>query len=156
MRSVAVSKSKEKMSLSKYWKQILMIVVVISAFAVGRYSAPTIPSAVTTKNEVDQKDQNVKTDSKTVIYELPNGVKQTVIDTTSESITKDVDTIQTQTKVLAPTRDLWNLSATITVDPRSMIADPGIELTRQIVGPFTGSVFVQKSSQFGFALGWSF
>lgn len=140
----------------QYWKQILAIVLLISAFAVGRYSAPTVPSMTTTKNEVDRKDENVKTDSKTVIYELPNGVKQTVIDTTSQTVTKDVDTIQTQTKTQASAKDIWNVSAMVNIDPKTMIADPGVEVTRQILGPFTGGAYVQKSGQFGLTIGVSF
>lgn len=135
------------------YKVIISIVVVLVAFAFGRYSAPKVPDSHTVTDTT--KEVNKDTHKTTVVTKTPDGKEVTTIveDTTTKS---DSDTKKDQT-VTAPKTSLINISALAGLDiGRGFIPTYGISASKELIGPVTVGAFGLTNGTIGLSIGINF
>jgi len=145
------------------YKIIISIVVVVTAFAAGRYSAPKIPdSHIVTTTVVDDKKE-VKQDDhkKTVIVKTPDGTTTTTITDEDVVTTQDVkDTDQhVDATITAPKTSKLNVSALVGTPftgPNPFQPVYGVSVTKEVLGPISVGVWALTNSTVGVSLGWDF
>ncbi len=132
----------------------LLIVALILGLGGGLYIGKTFYS--TTKT-VEVEKQVTRTDVVTVVKQIerPDGSKETLTTTTDKSVAKRSDTSQT---VLAPSRPLYALTASYSVNPveGNLMPIYSVQLTKQFLGPFSLGLRVQSDKQVGLVVGWAF
>ncbi len=141
-------------------KIIISIVVILGAFAAGRYSVKneiTKTHETVTKTDTEvQKDIQVIT--KKVIIERPDGTKETTIskeiNDKSQSDTKTTTAAKDSTKVVPPPS--VNVAAMVGYDVQSFKPVYGIEASKQMLGPMTVGLFGLSSGQIGVTIGFTF
>lgn len=129
-------------------KLIISAVVIITAFAVGRYSARS-----DTKTQT-QVLTAVKTDTvtKTIVNKKPSG--ETTTTTIEEHITDTKRLDKTTTE--AGKRSLINLSALGGLDTRTLQPVYGISANKEFIGPITVGAWGLTNGSVGVSVGWTF
>ena len=149
-------------------KQMLIIgaVALLTAFAVGRWSAPEKVKIQTVEVEKKTEDKKIAIDDNkvTTITETdkPDGtkVKQTIITDakkTNVSDKKEDDTTKTMTKEIDKSSSKLTLSllAGVNVSNPTSVAY-GIAITRPILGPITVGLFGFQTGVIGASVGLTF
>lgn len=139
--------------MSTKYKVIISIVVVLVAFAFGRYSAPKVPDSHTVTDTT--KEVNKDTHKTTVVTKTPDGKEVTTIveDTTTKS---DSDTKKDQT-ITAPKTSLINISALAGLDTgRGFVPTYGISASKELIGPVTVGAFGLTNGTIGLSIGVNF
>lgn len=142
-------------------KYIIMIaiVVLLAAFAAGRYSVPKVNTKTQSVVKVDDtKHENTNTNTHTVTITNPNGVVQTTTDTST--VTKTDEITKTQDKETATTTDsrkTLNVSLLGNYNYQSPNGlDYGLSVSKEVIGPITAGVFLMKSGSIGLSIGLDF
>lgn len=145
------------------YKIIVSIVVVLTSFAFGRYSAPKVPDShtVTDTKVDDKKDTDQVEHKKTVIVQEPSGVITTTITDLEQTDTKE-DT-QTQAHVdatvTAPKTSTLNLSALAATHFTGANAFKplyGVSVSKQIIGPVRTGIWALTDGTIGVSIGLDF
>ena len=139
--------------LNKYYKYIIALVILIGAFALGRFTVPTKTVTV----EVEHKVEDTHNNTDTIIVEevKPDGSKITRTEIKSKTDTKIVSDIKNSTTV-QKTSPL-NISALAGIDvihPTGLIF--GGHVSKQILGPVSIGIFGLSNGTAGLSVGLSF
>lgn len=145
-------------------KLYLVLIALLVAFAIGRYSA----GGSSTKSTEDKKttdtkqvDTNTHSQTTTTVTEDPNGTKKTTTVVTTDTTTKSKDTeviTDRTTQSTTPTkRNTINISALVGVDiSKGFIPSYGISASKEFIGPITIGAFGLTSGTVGLSLGLNF
>lgn len=155
--------------MSNKYKAVLAGVALLTAFAFGRYSAPTSVETATTvkvddKTKTDkQTDVDKHTETTTTETKKPDGTTETVTktieDTKKKTSVEKTDVTTTDTK--SSTETVYS-SSKITISALGGISSDlrdtvfGISFTRPVLGPITLGVWGLTSQEFGFSIGLTF
>lgn len=150
------------MELTTKTKVIGGAVIVLVAFASGRYSVPTKPDVHTIENQqVDVDKQTNMNDHKvtTTTQDCTTGKKVTTITEDISSQTKkdtDIKTELDQT-VTQPKRSLINISALASLDTTNGFKPAyGISANKELLGPLTVGAFGLTNGVLGVSVGVNF
>lgn len=166
------------MELTKKSKIIIVGIIVVTAFAFGRYSTPEHVKIVTKTIEVEKKQDISKTDDRAIkkkkifIHEVktPDGRqdKTTTItddtDTTSKTdvVTNDTNSKQSESSKEITRGDKVTISALAGVNPFTAAQSPGqsftygLAATKPLIGPITIGAFGFSDGLIGASLGLTF
>src|ERR1700688_2895301 len=146
------------MNLSTKTKVIISIVVVLTAFASGRFSATSPPSKTTETVKTDTKINDDKdTKTTTVTEKQPNGAEKTTIVTeTIDKVTENQDqTKNIQTVVSKPST--LNISVLGANDfSRGILPTYGLSVSNQLIGPVRIGAFGLMNGVIGVSIGLDF
>lgn len=142
------------------YKVILIVVSLVTAFAVGRYSAQK-PSSKLQESVVTDTNQSKDQDTikKTTIEKHPDGVETTTIveETKTNTIRNTDQSLSLDKTVTAPKINTLNISVLGGVDfseaPKTVY---GLSVTKDIIGPVSIGVFGLTNSTVGASIGLSF
>lgn len=156
-------------------KIIVSIVILLTVFAAGRYSAPSKvvvqTHEVIREVKVEQKSTDADTDAhtQTVTTQIkrPDGTVETTTQTTQDSHTQDKTTdkvvdkssgVLDSTKTTIYGNSKVTINGAIKVSLTNPFAPPayGVSISRPILGPATLGAFVFSDKQVGFSLGLTF
>lgn len=145
------------------FKIIAILVAVVVAFAVGRYTAPepAVQIVEDTKTHEDKtENKDIEKEKIITIIEHPDGTKETVIEE------KEKDKSQTHTitdeeshksiTVIPPKMNILNISALAGTPYNEWKPVYGVHVTKNIAGPITVGVFGLTSKTVGLSVGLSF
>lgn len=147
-------------------KVILAIIVLVVAFAFGRYSVPEKIVTVTKTIEVEKKVVDTEKDKKIVkvIIEHPDGTKETreeIVEnekthSTEDSITKSKNTTEITkggSKINVSILAGSNLSS---LNLNSIPITYGASVNKEILGPITVGIFGLSNGNLGISAGLNF
>lgn len=158
-------------------KVLLGLMLILGAFAFGRFSAPTKVVTDTKTVEVDKKAEHQvtdvgrdrRTDTTTTEVTRPDGTKEKTTHTVTESETnKTVDrtTAEERDRVAETHKEVIQEGSKVTVSAlfgaqfsSLSLSQPlvyGASLTRPILGPVTIGVFGMSNMTFGASIGFTF
>lgn len=141
------------MQLSLKQKIIVSGVVVLVAFAFGRYTAPKIPNVATTVDNT--KNVNTNTHKTTTITENKDGTKVTKITEDTNKISESEN--KGSQVVTAPKTSLINISALGSLDTsRGFVPVYGISASKEFIGPITLGAFGLTNGVVGLSVGVNF
>jgi len=159
------------------YKVIIGSVVILSAFAVGRY---TVPTKVVEKEKLVYKDRVVvkkiyekdttkKNDKITIklVTIKPDGTKtietkivdkgeMIVSENGKVDVVKETEITKETEKTTESSHDQWLLSVVVKANINNPVPDYGLQVQRRILGPFHLGAFVYKSTDVGASVGISF
>lgn len=158
------------MQLTAKTKIILVIVIVISAYTFGRWSAPEKVRTETKIVEVEKKTDNKKTDvndhKKVTIVEVdsPDGTKKKTTTITDDRNSQIDDTSTDDiSKTADETKEITKSSSKLTI---SMLASTnlsapavpiyGLMIQKELVGPITVGIFGLQDKSAGMSIGLTF
>lgn len=149
------------MEISTRTKVITSIVVVITSFAVGRYSANTKPDVHTVidKTQDIKQDTDKDTHKTTTITKTPDGKEVTTItEDTVIDTKKDTDTTtHVDQTVTQPKNSLINISALASLDTADGFKPVyGISANKELIGPVTIGAFGLTNGVIGLSVGVNF
>jgi phage-related tail fiber protein len=144
-------------------KIIISSVVIATAFAFGRYTAPKSAGLKeTTMSQTDTKQDSSKdthTVTKVVYVEDPNGRKETDTITTTDTVAHVVEDTDTSTKSVIDIKpakiNTLNVSALASTKGLSSISY-GLSVTKQVPGPITIGGFGLTDGTIGVSVGLNF
>jgi hypothetical protein len=151
--------------ISAKYQYIAGVVLIITAFALGRYSNTLKPSTsnIETNKVTDNKDENKQTHTVTTVVTTkePDGSTKTTEtdDTTiSDKIQdKSQDTKVDQTVVTQPTSKKLNISALVSPGLESGIRMAyGASISKEVLGPITVGAFGLTNGVLGLSIGLDF
>lgn len=143
-------------------KVIASVVVVATAFAFGRYTAPSDTVKTKESQQTDTNTQkNTETKKKTVITEDPSGKKVTTIEEDTTTTTKKDKTTNTNIdQTITPSsKDILNVSALVATDGFSLTnITPvyGLSVSKNFIGPITVGAFGLTNRTIGISVGLNF
>lgn len=146
------------MNLSLKSKIIIVCAPLILAFALGRYTAPSVPnSTIDTKTETNKKT-DTDTHKVTVITKDPKtGSETTTITEDTKTNTKTNTDTQIDKTVTAPKTSVINISALAGLDTgRGFVPTYGISANKELIGPITVGAFGLTNGTIGVSLGINF
>lgn len=155
-------------------KILICVLVILGAYAFGRWSAPDhIKEVIKTvevekKHEVDSSKTDKKDRTKTtiIVTTKPDGTKQSVT-----TISNDVDTTKTtasnettvDSKSSESSKEITRASSKVSIEligavdiTKPLGIDYGINLSKPVLGPITFDTFIYKSLRVGFGIGLTF
>jgi hypothetical protein len=143
---------------------IAALILVLTSFAVGRYSVQQPPAIktqeVTKVQETENQAKDTHTQTKTVVDKLPTGeVKTTTVtDTTVLTKTKETDnTVQTLQQTVVPTsRPKLNVSALLAYDYHSGGVAYGLSVQKEVLGPIAAGLYGLNNGTIGVSIGLDF
>lgn len=141
------------------YKAIIAGVLLVVAFAFGRYSAPT--KTITETKIVKEVVKEEVVHTVTRVVERPDGTKETDTTTDSDTNTHTDITRERVKEIFAASRDL-NVSVLIGGQPhmfKGISIGPivyGASVTRTIIGPVTVGFFGMSDFTVGASLGLNF
>lgn len=145
--------------MQKRTKVILVLLVVIGAFAGGRYSVPT-PDTTTEKTITKDQERQVDTNKKktTTIVTEPSGKKtETIVEETNKTAKTDTRTSATESVSETYKSPTINISALVGVDTMSNFKPVyGISASKQFIGPITLGAFGLTNGTLGVSVGINF
>lgn len=152
-------------TLSTKTKVIGSILVVLTAFAAGRYSvnSPTIKTTETLV-QTDKTTEDKNTHTKTTITEVkqPTGIDTTttVIDQVAndDTVSQDQQKLEVQQTVTPPKKDTLNISVLGANDFSRGLLVPtyGLSVTKSVFGPVTVGAFGLMNGVVGVSIGLNF
>jgi len=156
--------------MSSKIKVLIAGFVVLTAFAVGRYTVPEVIKTVTKTVEVEKKTEDKKTDSQdhkkvTIVDTVkPDGTKTRITTITDDRDTKTVDnSTDNTTKSETQSKEVSRGSQPLTVSllASENISAPGVPvyglaITRPVLGPITLGAFAFTNSTVGLSIGLTF
>ena len=136
-------------------KSLIACMIVLTAFAAGRYTGPK-PATTTSETEI-KDDSTIKTHTTVVITKAPDGTVKTT-ETTDQTENKDVTQNKTTVAVAAIKTTKTNISALTALVPEngSRIPRYGVSVSREIIGPVTAGIFGLSSGIVGVSIGINF
>jgi len=130
-----------------------VIVIIVIAFCVGRYTSPEKIKTETKIVEVE-KEVNKKQKQVVKIKENTDGSKETVIVTDTETDEKVTAHSETQTKEVTNPRKVNVSILAGTSLPINMVL--GVNVSKPILGPITAGVWALNNKTAGLSLGFNF
>lgn len=127
----------------------------LALFAIGRYTAPD-HIKIETKIVTVEKEVEKETHKTTVTVEKPDGTKETTVTDNSVVKTKtdSVSNSNLTDKILS--KSTLNVSGLIGASYAPFNPVYGVMVTKSIVGPFTGGLWVTTGISGGISLGLNF
>lgn len=150
------------MQLSAKTKIIIAAVVVMTTFALGRYSVNQTPAVHTVADSKTNKDINKDKDTHTVttITKKPDGTITETIDKTTETKSQEKDQIisHVDQTVTPPKQSKLNISVLGANDFNRGILIPtyGLSVSKEVLGPVTIGVFGLMNGVVGISVGLDF
>ena len=146
-------------------KIAIAFIVVVAAFATGRYSVSQ--TTTTTKETVKQDDkinenQDTHVLTTTTTEKDPTGVEKTTTTTTSDTVLKETqdDTTNTniQQTITVAAHKKVNVSILVGSNTSNLLQPPnyGASVTAEVLGPVTVGVFGLNNGTLGASLGLDF
>lgn len=145
---------------------VLAAISLLTAFAVGRWSAPERVKVETKVVEVEKKDsssaQAGDKDTETHIIEHPDGTKETIITThenwqKNHSSTDDTSVSSDASKEVTARKSLVTISALGGAEASNNFPLVyGVSVTKSILGPVTVGIWGLSDKTFGASLGLTF
>ena len=145
---------------------ILLVVALAVAFAFGRYSVsqtPTVSVTADTKSlDKKQTAQDTHTVTKTTETVAPSGAKTIDVTTTTDTVTKVVDTDKQEDKtnsVTTPSKQSkWNVAVIGGIDATNIAKGLtyGASVNKEVIGPVTAGVYGLSNGNFGVSIGLNF
>lgn len=142
--------------------EIIFVVSIASAFAIGRYSVQSPAVKKTTETSTDKsKDQERDTHKQTttIVEDGPSCKKTTTTVTEDTSTKKHVDDrsdVKTDVTITPSKRDTLNVSALVGLDIRQKSATYGVSVNKEIIGPITMGAFGLTNGTIGVSIGLNF
>jgi hypothetical protein len=139
-------------------KVLTSVLVVLIAFAVGRWSNRVSTETKTLETKVQSSDLNKNTHTETVITKQKDGSEVTTIrqDTSVNLIKSETDKSKTDT-VVKSKDSIFNVSALMSIDIKEKIVPLyGLSVSKEILGPITVGVFGLTNGTLGVSIGMNF
>lgn len=134
----------------------LMILAILLAFALGRYTRNSLVTTNTRTQTDVQLSQETHKRVVSVTVKLPSGAVKTTTTTTQDTQTdKHTDSKTQETKVVSVPKTL-TVSALAGIDTRSMLPTYGVSVSKNLIGPISVGVFGLTNGTLGVSLGLSF
>jgi len=144
------------LQLSTRTKVIISVVVVLGAFATGRYSAnsPTVKTDIKTDTDTQAQRDTHKT---TVITEDPK-TKNKTITITEDTIVNTQTVAKTDDKTtVTASKSIINISALAGLDTsRGFVPVYGLSANKELIGPITVGAFGLTNGVIGVSVGFNF
>lgn len=157
------------MVIKWYHKLCVVLILVLVAYAFGRYMQPHKveyqKEVVEVIKEVKVKDKQIakKNDrqTKTVITKYPDGKivkevyevnKDVIFLDKKESSKKETETTEKEIKIVDPSKPNWKIQAITTFD----ISEYGVGVERRILGPIFIGIYGKNTNEYGATLSVEF
>jgi hypothetical protein len=126
--------------------------LIVVAFGIGAYIGKV--SFSTTKT-VEVNHETVRTDVQTVVHEVvrPDGSKEVVTTTVDHTIDRKDEK---HTAIVAAPQPQWHVSASASSDFSGPALIYGLQIEKQLIGPFSVGVRADTQKTIGLVIGWSF
>lgn len=140
---------------------LLILALVVGAYAFGRYSAPVKieTHTITVEKEIKVKDTETQDHSKTTIVIKKDGTKiitkQNDIDTKVKS-TDNIDIKQDSTKIITNKHPILTIQAMMGYDFNSADRVYGASASKNFIGPLRFGVFMLSNKTVGITMGIDF
>ena len=144
-------------------KVLIVILVIVGSFGLGRYSVhpPDVVTHEITKTDTQTKEkEHVQTHTITTTKKEPTGVVTTVTVTDTSTQEQTATVVDTSTRIdqtVTQAKPTLNLSLITGVSVQGpFIPVYGLSVTKQVLGPFTVGAFGLTNGTVGVSIGMSF
>lgn len=151
------------MKLNSRIKVLLIVLALLSAFAVGRYTAQksAVKTVVdnTTKTDI-KSDKETHRETTTTTEKQPDGTTKTITKIVEDSNTKKETNSKSETHVdqtvTTPKTNTLNVSALVGADIKTLTPVYGASVSKQFLGPVTIGAFGLTNGTVGASIGVNF
>lgn len=145
--------------MNNYKYQIIVLVVLlVTSFAIGRYTAPkpSVKIVEKTTEEVKKDEQKDVVKTTTIVKEKDKETTTITEETKDHVQTKKDETLDSMTQIVQPKVNTLNVSALVGAELFPLKPVYGLSVNKQLIGPVSIGVFGLTNQTIGFSIGLNF